>query len=253
MDNQILEKLGLTKGEIKVYLALNKLGESTIGPIGSESGVSKSKLYDILDRLKDKGLVGYISRDNVKHFVANDPHMILEYISRKEDELKYTKNQVEEILPKLMLERSMNSEKRIAEIYEGYQGIKAIREELTFSLKSNEELLVLGAPKIANIKWDSWFLNFHKRRIQSKIFMRIIYNSDAKEYGKVRKEMKYTEVKYLPNNLVSPNWIDIFPDAVLFVMVLQTPVAFVVRDKELAKSFKGYFDIMWKNSLVDLK
>ena len=51
MDETLLEKLGLTKGEIKVYLALNKLGESSIGPIGKESKVSKSKMYDILDKL----------------------------------------------------------------------------------------------------------------------------------------------------------------------------------------------------------
>ena len=78
--------------------------------------------------------------------------------------------------------------------------------------------------------------------------MKIIYNANAGEYGKIRKKMKLTKVRYLPNQLVSPNWIDIFSDAVLFVMVLKTPIAFIVRDPELVKSFKAYFDIMWKNS-----
>lgn len=248
MEELLFEKLGLTKGEIKVFLALNKLGEATIGPIGKESTVSKSKLYGVLDKLIEKGLVGYVLKEGTKHFVSNDPHMILDYIAKKEDELQNTKSKVEELLPRLMIERASHSDKRIAEIYEGYRGIKAIREELLFSLKPNEVFLVLGAPKIANVKWETWFLNFHKRRIQNKINMKIIYNSDAKEYGKVRKEMKLTEVRYLPNNLVSPNWIDIYPNAVLFVMLLQTPIAFVVRDKELAKSFCAYFDMMWNNS-----
>ncbi|MBT3985498.1 hypothetical protein HOD38_05135 [archaeon] len=53
---------------------------------------------------------------------------------------------------------------------------------------------------------------------------------------------------HLPNKLVSPNWIDIFPNAVLFVMVLKNPIAFVVRDTELANSFKSYFEIMWKQA-----
>jgi sugar-specific transcriptional regulator TrmB len=249
MDETLLEKLGLTKGEIKVYLALNKLGESTVGPIGKESKVSKSKMYDILDKLIEKGLVGYITKEGTKYFMANDPHMILEYIEKKESELDKTKNEViTEVLPLLMTQRASISKKRVAEMYEGLNGIKAIREELMKDYNSGDTLLVLGAPKVANVKWEGWFLDFHKRRIQRKIKMKIIYNANAKEYGKIRKKMKLTDVRYLSNKLVSPNWIDVFPDSVLFVMVLKNPIAFVVRDKELANSFRSYFNIMWKNS-----
>ena len=249
MNEQLFEKLGLTKGEIKVYLALTRLGESTVGPIVNESKVTKSKIYDILDRLIEKGLVGYITRSGTKHFTANDPHMILEYVSKKEDELNNTKKEVIEILPQLLMQRSSVSGKRVAEIYEGFQGIKAFREELMTTFKPGETLLVLGAPKIANERWEGWFLDFHKKRIASKVNMKIIYNSDAKGYGKIRKKMKFTEVKYLPNDLISPNWIDVFPEAVLFVMVLKNPIAFVVRDKDLAKSFKSYFNIMWDTAI----
>jgi sugar-specific transcriptional regulator TrmB len=249
MDETLLEKLGLTKGEIKVYLALNKLGESTVGPIGKESKVSKSKIYDILDKLIEKGLVGYITKEGTKYFMANDPHMILNYIEKKENDLDKTKKEVvTEVLPQLMLQRASVSKKRVAEMYEGLNGIKAIREELMMTFNAKDTLLVLGAPKVANVKWEGWFLDFHKKRIQRKIEMKIIYNANAKEYGKVREKMKLTKVKYLPNKLISPNWIDVFPDAVLFVMVLSTPIAFVVRDTELANSFRSYFNIMWKNS-----
>jgi len=52
----------------------------------------------------------------------------------------------------------------------------------------------------------------------------------------------------MPNDMISPNWIDIFPDAVLLVTLIPKPIGFVVRSKELALSFKNYFDIVWKNS-----
>jgi sugar-specific transcriptional regulator TrmB len=248
MNEQLFEKLGLTKGEIKVYLALTRLGETTVGPIVKESKVTKSKIYDILERLIEKGMVGYIIRSGTKHFMPNDPHMILEYVDKKEQELQKTKEEVTKILPQLLLQKGMVTERRVAEIYEGLQGIKAIREELMTSFKAGDTLLVLGAPKIANVKWEGWFLEFHKKRIANKVNMKIIYNADAKEYGQLREQMKLTEVRYLPSDLVSPNWIDIYPGSVLFVMILKTPIAFVVRDKELANSFRSYFDIMWKTS-----
>jgi len=248
MNEQLFEKIGLTKGETKVYFALNKIGESTIGKIVFESRVSKSKVYDILEKLIRKGLIGYIIKNGRKYFVANNPNTILDYLEKKEEDVLSLKKEVQNSLPQLMAHRLNFSSKRISEVYEGFNGLKAIREELILTFKPGETLLVLGAPKIANEKWEGWFLDFHSKRIKRKVRMKIIYNSDAVEYGKIRKKMKLTEVKYLPNNLVSPNWIDIFSEAVLFVILLKEPLAFVVRDKNLANSFKSYFEIMWKNA-----
>ncbi|MDP2750877.1 MAG: helix-turn-helix domain-containing protein [Nanoarchaeota archaeon] len=250
MDEKLFEKLGLTKGEIKVYLALNKVGQSTITPIAKESKVSKSKIYDILAKLIEKGLVGYVIKSKTKYFMANDPHMILEYLEKQEKDIEQTKEEINKIIPELLLQKSLEKTKRLAEVYEGFQGLKAIRAELISSMKAGEEFLVLGAPKVANEKLEAWFLEFHKNRIKKKITMKIIYNANVREYGKIRAGMKLTDVKYLPNDLVSPNWIDIFPDAILFVMLAENPIAFVVRDKALAESFKAYFKMMWNNSSV---
>ena len=54
MNIKILEEIGLTPGEIKVYLALLKIGQSSTGAIANESQVSRSKIYTILDKLAKK-------------------------------------------------------------------------------------------------------------------------------------------------------------------------------------------------------
>ena len=246
MDSGVLAELGLTPGEVKVYLALNRLGQATVGPIAKESCVTKSKVYDILERLIEKGLAGSVTKGGVRSFLANDPHALLDYLERKESELAQTRKSVDSLLTQLLQQRASAPEPRIAELYEGFRGMKAVREELLGTLVPGEPLLVLGAPRIANEKWEGWLLGFHRRRISRGVPMKIIYNADAREYGKKRERMRLTEVRYLPNQLVSPNWIDVFPNAVLFVLLLRTPTAFVVRDKEFADSFRAYFEIMWK-------
>ena len=85
MDVKPLEELGLTNGEIKVYLALVKLGETTSGPIVDESGISVSKVYYVLDRLAKKGLVSHVVKNNVKHFSAATPDRLLDYLKEKEE------------------------------------------------------------------------------------------------------------------------------------------------------------------------
>ncbi len=248
MNTQLLEKIGLTQGEIKVYLALTKLGQVTVGPIGKESKVSKSKIYDILDKLIAKSLVGYITKEGTKYFTASEPHVLLDYIEKQEKELKITKQEVTDFIPQLLLQRSLHSSQKLAEIYEGFRSLKIIREELLYAMKRNDELMVLGAPKIANEKWEAWFLAFHRKRVLRHIPLRIIYNSNARLYGNIRQKMPLTRVRYLPNKMVSPNWIDVFSDAVLFVFVLREPLAIVIRDATLAQSFRLYFDMMWQVS-----
>ena len=248
MRTELFRKIGFTDGEIKVYLALLQIGETTVGPIGRKSKVSKSKLYDILDKLVEKGLVGHIVKNNVQWYAANDPKMILEYLDRKSGELKETRKEAEKLLPRLTHPRTTLRQPHYAEVYEGFHGFKAIREELLCGMKKGDELLVLGAPKIANLKWEAWLLEFHKKREELGIGLRILFTSDCREYGEKRKKFKKSYVRYLPKHVKSTNWIDIFNDVFLCV-IIQEPQTIVVRDPSLSGSMRQYFDILWKISL----
>ena len=111
MDTRPLEELGLTKGEIKVYLALIGLGESTTGPIVEESGVSVSKVYKILERLAKKGLASHIVKRKVKYFKAADPHRLIVYLQEKENQIKEQEKKLEKLIPELdMLRESVMTE-----------------------------------------------------------------------------------------------------------------------------------------------
>jgi len=117
MDTKPLEKIGLTKSEIRVYLALLKLGQTTAGPIVDEAKVTRSKIYDILERLKNKGLVSYITKESTKYFSAADPKSLLDYLEEKEKEIQDDKESVKEILPELLLQQTLVEKKKIAEIF----------------------------------------------------------------------------------------------------------------------------------------
>ena len=83
MDTSLLKEIGLTEGEIKVYTALFKLGPSTTGPLVKESKVHSSKVYPILDRLIEKGLVSFIKEGNKTIYTANPPTTIISYLDKK--------------------------------------------------------------------------------------------------------------------------------------------------------------------------
>ena len=57
MDIKILEETGFSKREAKIYLKLLELGATTSGPLIDKTDVPSSKIYEVLNRLEEKGLV----------------------------------------------------------------------------------------------------------------------------------------------------------------------------------------------------
>jgi sugar-specific transcriptional regulator TrmB len=101
MEPGTLEKIGLTQGESKVYLALLRLGSTKTGPLAKESGVSSSKVYKILDRLTTKGLAGYVVKGKVKYFTPMEPGTIIRYLEEEERKIAERKSYLKSVLPEL--------------------------------------------------------------------------------------------------------------------------------------------------------
>ena len=77
MEFELLKEIGLTDSEIKVYVALLEIGSSSKGPIVDKSGVASSKIYELLEKLMQKGLVSQVIKSNVKYFEAAPPKRLL--------------------------------------------------------------------------------------------------------------------------------------------------------------------------------
>lgn len=73
METKVLEELGLSKNEVKIYLFLLKQGESTTGPIIKETGIANSRVYESINSLINKGFIIYNVQKDGKHFSAVKP------------------------------------------------------------------------------------------------------------------------------------------------------------------------------------
>src|SRR3989338_3895320 len=249
MDTKILEEIGLTKTEIKIYLALLKLGQSTTTNLVREAGIHASKVYEFLDRLVQKGLVSYVVKANKKYFTASEPEYIKEFLREKQKMIEEQKKKIDIIIPQLKSIKKAGNEFINAQIYEGLRGIKSVYEKILAELGKDETQYIIGAPRIGNELIEGFLLSWHKRRIKKGIECRYIYDSNARDYGKIREEMKLTKVRYLPKNIISPVWIEIFRDYVIIGHIKgHSAILFVIRDKEIAKGYLDYFRLIWNIS-----
>ncbi len=248
MYEEVLAEIGLSKSEIAVYLALLKIGSSTTGPIIKMASISSGKIYPILDKLIKKGLVTYAITSGIKHYQAKDPEKLIDYLDEKEKALIKKKEDLKKILPALKTDYEKNKYIPRAEIYEGVKGFRSFYEFALKELKENETIYVMGIPKEANEKFQSFLLEWNKERIQKKVHMRILFNSDCKKEGRLREKMKLTEVRYMDPELETPVWTDIFQDYVTIINVHSDPLCFLIRNKESAEAYKKYFNFIWNRS-----
>ena len=248
MYEELLTEIGLTKSEIAVYFALLELGSSTTGPIIKKAEISSGKAYLILDKLVLKGLVTHAIKSGTKHYQAKDPERLLDYLKEKESDLREKEVKLKEVVKSLKEKYEQEKYQPIAEVYEGVKAFKTFHEFILTVMHSGDTSYIYGAPRIANEKFSSYFVDWNIRRVKKKVNMKIIYNHDSREFGELRKKMQLTEVRYNKKHLETPVWVHVFKDYVATINVQGNPICFLLKNKEAAESYRKYFDVIWKQS-----
>ena len=244
METQVLEKIGLTRNESLVYIALLRLGTSKTGEILKKSGLNSGKIYEILESLKTKGLVSESIINNTRHFTASSPSQIKEYLEKKKQGVIEDERTINSILPQLQKIRNITSKEVKAITYTGFKGIKTAVEEAAESLKPGEEALALGVTEHKDKKFNKFWTNWARERMHRKIYAKHIF-SERSEYFNIFKKMKYTEVRVL--TAVTPVTVDIFGNDKVLILNYQEPTSCIlIYDKNTTTTFRTFFDSLWK-------
>lgn len=243
MNEKLLEEVGMTKGEISVYLTLLKLGETTTGRIIEEAQISSGKIYEILDKLIKKGLVSFIIKEKTKYFSAANPHRLIDYMKEKEANLKKKEEELRKELPSLINIQKSAVKEHETTLFQGIRGIQtAIFESLNI-LGKNHEVLAMGVrsekDEKYNILWEKW----HNERIRNKVGCKMLFSDKGSQYYKTFKNMPNTEVKVLEG--LTPSAIDVIGERVLIFTYDKEPSCLVINNAEIAKSFTTLFFILW--------
>ena len=244
MDKQILREIGLSEGEIKVYLALLKLGEARKTELAKDAGVSSSKIYEICSRLQRKGIVGTIVRDKKTHFQAMEPKRLLDFFNEKTAKIENQKKELEKTIP--FLENFSRTQENKAVLYEGLNAIKNFYRSILEELNKGEQYCVIGVnygESLPGVK--EFFENYHRQRAKKGIKVKMLVNNDAKNIL-VKTIHSKSEIRYLPQYLMS-NMIILFYKNKSFIFFLaKDAIGLLIENEEVVKGFSSYFDAFWK-------
>ena len=247
METKALREAGLTKGEIKVYLALIELGSTTTGPLIEKSKVSRSIVNEILKKLIQKGLTSYIVKEKTKYYEATRPQKILEYLDEKQEEMEKTKDEVEKLIP-ILLMKQQGSPTSHAQIYEGFKGIQTVHEKTYDYLKKGESFYYFGIPPYQAEKYHLYWNRDHIRRIAAGIKCKLLFNlGTEKSILRNRNKFKGCDARYMAEDVQTPAWFLGYKDTI--VIGLQSEeIAIEIVNKKIADSFHSYFESFWKKT-----
>jgi sugar-specific transcriptional regulator TrmB len=128
-----LKHLGLTDKESRVYIALLRFTQATVGEIADEAQIKRPTVYVVLDELRKKGLVLKIPHAKKALFQAKTPDELYE-------QTVSNTNKLSKILPKL---RSLNpSSKPIKTLY--FEGVNGIKESLYYRIGDLKDSTTYG-------------------------------------------------------------------------------------------------------------
>ncbi|MBT7237880.1 hypothetical protein HN865_03410 [Candidatus Woesearchaeota archaeon] len=245
MIKRSLEKLGLTEGEIQVYLALIELGETTTGGITKKANIASSKVYEVLERLMKKGLASYIIKNNIKHYDATPPERLIDFLEEKKDSIEEAQTSIRKAIPEIKNKRKTSKDENKTIVYKGLQGPKIVLKEAIEAGRKGEELYGFGTDEdpykdYLPIAIKQHFLDQKRYKVKWNLLF---------TKGKWQSQSPLANIRYLPKGFNLPIRTMIYGNKVAIVDFNSKPfTTIIIENKDIAKSYKSHFKFLWKQA-----
>lgn len=228
-----LKEAGLTGNEAKVYLELLKKGELTANQIAKNIGMDRTLTYTVLNHLIDKGQVNYVVKEKKKIFSCSNPENLLNPIKAKEvlvfDLIKELKN----------IKKEKPEETEI-NVYEGREAIRLLARE---NLKMRHFDSFGATGRLYDFLFEAPALGEELERKGTT--GRIIMGSKYKQHEFVGK-YKSLKIRFL--DIETEATTTIVGDKVMIHMIKGKPIVIIIKNKDIANSYRNYFEWMWNKA-----
>ena len=236
-----LEQIGLSENEAKVYLAALSLGPTTILKIARAAGLQRTNTYNVVDVLKQKGLMSVTVPGLKKLYQAEHPDKLESILESRKVELLRDK-------PELLALYNLHGNEGALKYYEGLEAVKSIYDKILDPMKPSDYYLVISDMETFFNKDRVYFEAFLKKRIEKKMKTRLLgTRSKESEHMKKYAQNMNHEFKMLPDQTKVSIDTMITPYAVTFFDLRDPVSAISIENKSIIQMQKELFDIIWNS------
>lgn len=238
MFDQLME-LGFSLNEAKVYIALVKLGSGTTSDITEESGVHRVNVYEIIDKLTNKGLVSSLKKGSKTVYSVGDPQNLVRFVQQKEELAK-------KLVPELQGLYSLKKHEEEVFYFNGPDGV--ITAYYMMLEEKSSPIYGIGGSGLNRKFLRHRHDRFDQDRIAQKVAVKALYYESLRKekLNELKEGKKLWEIRFLPNSFQTPAMVDICGNVVLILIPTDTIRTIVIKNKQVAQAYKNYFEFMWQ-------
>ena len=248
MLEKVLEKLGLSEKEAKVYLALLGMGQTTVQAIAKKAGVVRPTTYVILETLSKKGLATTVEKNGKVYFAAEPPDQLKQFLAQQEREIEHKVEELKRALPEFQSVFALSGDRPTMRFYEGKDGVDSSDEDAFRSLKPGEEFYSFTPVDEMLKVYPDALKAASEHRLTFNIWTNVIYSSlkgkiPALDSDQSKRRARYLPIKQFPFRTI----ITIVPGKRVQITALENRIfAVVIEDPTVADTFKAIWDLVWQ-------
>lgn len=245
-----LKKLGLSDKEAAVYLAALSLGSSTVLRIARKAKVARATTYLVLDSLMQQGLVAQYAEGAKTLFVAESPHRLERLLDYKQETIEEEREELTQLMPKLLAFTKAADGRALVRYYEGLEGLKNIRSEMTMQSKPGDLWRQISPVDYMQQVFGTEDFTYAGQRKAKKIQSRAIIATRSK---KLKQQLvETTEKKWAERRFVDPkvysssSGLTINRDRVMLVTFEGKVGGTIIESESVATMMAEIFDLLWQ-------
>lgn len=239
---EVLTELDLSETEIDIYMTLLKNGEDTASGAAKRSGVQRRRSYDVMESLKEEGLVSYRDEENKRFYSAVSPKRIEDMIEDRKRDLEELEEKLDSSMPQLMAQFNEDAKDREVKVLEGKEGIKQLFND---ELREGETIHVIGSPEESEEELKYFLPTWTEKRQEKDIKIKGIFENSMRGLVGTHPPI---EPRFLPEDYYSQVSIAIYGRKVGIIFWVESPLVIMIKDQDAADSFMNYFEMVWKSA-----
>ncbi len=237
--NKILEKIGLTKHESAIYLALLEMGTSNISQISEKTSIHRPLVYKALPSLMEKKLVTKTQKIKSVVYGAEPPNRLETLF----DDLRID---FFEILPDMEDAYNSSEKKPKIRFLEGRDGTKRIFDDVVRSLKKGDVFYRYSSNKDGNEKKDKYVPRIYRQmRDEKKLQREVITNAQTAVHKRPSLDRF---AKIMPNDFgpFEHNVTEIIYGNKVAFIDYNTETVMIIESKRIAEFQKQIFQTFYE-------
>jgi sugar-specific transcriptional regulator TrmB len=234
---QLLQKIGFSQNETKVYLSSLECGMVSAQNIAQQAGVKRTTAYSVLTYLINRGIMGKTKIKGKTKFVPEPPQRLLLLVKEMEEGIKAS-------LPELQTIYNKSEVKPKVTFYEGIEGIKNIFED-TLREKPKEILMWLTDAYFKDL--PGYSSDYIKERVKLDMHAKRIAPAASiwTRKNKLRDKEELSETIAVPAGLMTTGIeVNVYNNKLAF-MNFAEKMGIIIESKAIADAMRQAYELSW--------